>query len=197
MDESLSQALVFIVNLIHEFPNKFKPLENIFIGYDSACMFKRYCDSQAKKFPNSPIIDIISKLRKVHDRLHFRNHHPECRNGELDPDKYECLKGVNTECAEQYFAHLLKFVILFKNTSLTRAPIWLMIIQHQWNLRKEARLKNSAPSKKMMQELPSLRFVKGFKTVLKGTSRRTNTKLSALQSEVLKELSKPWVAPKK
>ena len=135
-------------------------------------MINKYCENQAKRYPNSPIINIISKLRKVHDRLHLRKHHPDCQNGELDPNKYEILKGVNTECAEQYFAHLLKFVLLFKNTRLTRAPIWLMIIQHQWNIRKEARLINSAPSKKMVDELPSLRFVKGFKMEVKASVQR-------------------------
>ena len=155
---------MFLGNLIDKFPDKFKPLDDIFIGYDSACMLKRYCDNQAKIYPNSPIVRTIANLRKVHDRLHLRNHHPDCQQGELDPDKYGSLKGVNTECAEQYFARLLKFVTLFKNTSLARAPIWLMIIQHEWNVCKEARINNSAPSKKMVNEFyPSCDLLKPSK----------------------------------
>ena len=162
LDESLSQVMVFLVNLIGCFPDKFKPVECIFIGYDSACMLRRYCDNQAKRYPKPPVIDLISKLRKVHDRLHVKNHHPDCQEGELDPRKYDSLIGVNTESAEQYFAHLLKFVTLFKNTSSVRALIWLLIIQHNWNLRKEARINNSAPSKDMISELPDLKSLKSF-----------------------------------
>ena len=108
---------MFIIKLIDEFPENFKPVEKIFIGYDSACMLNKYFDNQARKYPNSRIIKIAADLKKVHDRLHLRNHHPDCQNGELDPDNYENLKGVNTECAEQYFAHSLKFVMIFRTTS--------------------------------------------------------------------------------
>ena len=194
MDESLSQALVFLINLVVEFPNKFKPCEKIFIGYDSACMLKNYCDNQAKRYPNSRIIGTIADLRKVHDRLHVKNHHPDCQNGELNPDKHEILKGVNTESAEQYFAHLLKFVTLFKNTSSTRAPIWLMVIQHQWNIRKEARLNNSAPSKKMVCDLPLLKFVKAFKTKVKCISEKTKKQLLSMETEVRLKLLEPWAS---
>ena len=192
LDESLSQALVFLVKLIDKFPNKFKPLEDVFIGYDCACMQKRFCDNQVRKYPESPILRLISKLRKVHDRLHVKNHSKECQDGELNPNKYDSLKGVNTECAEQYFAHLLKFAILFKNTSSTRALVWLLIIQHGWNVRKGARINNSSPSKKMVSELSYLRCVKAFKTGERSLSEETKKQFFSMETEVRAKLLEKW-----
>ena len=102
------------------------------------------------------------------------------------------MKGVNTECAEQYFAHLLKFAILFRNTSSTRALIWLLIIQHGWNVRKEARINNPAPSKKMVSELSYLRRVKAFKTGERSLSEETKKQFFAMETEVRAKLLQKW-----
>ena len=63
------------------------------------------------------IAKMISQIRKVHDRLHLQNHLDECKMGELNPDRYDELKNVNTQVAEQFFSHLLRFVKTFRNTS--------------------------------------------------------------------------------
>ena len=80
-------------------------------------------DNQAERYPFSIEAASLAEMKKVHDRLHLRNHHVTCREGELDPDFYPELKGVNTEVAEQYFSHLLKFTKLFKNTTPARAKV--------------------------------------------------------------------------
>ena len=126
-------------------------------------------------------------------RLETSNHHPDYLNGELDPNKHGILNGVTTESAELYFAHLLKFVMLFKNTSLARASIWLIVIHHQWNVRKEARLNNSSPSKMMVGELPLLRFANDFKTKVKCVSEKTRKQLLTMKTEISMKLLKPWV----
>ena len=159
-------------------------------------MLKIFSDNQVRKYPESPILRLISKLRKVHDRLHIKNHRKECQDGELNPNKYDSLKGVNTECAEQYFAHLLKFAILFKNTSSTRALVWLLIIQHGWNVRKEARINNSSPSKKMVSELLYLRCVKAFKTGERSLSEETKKQIFSMETEVRAKLLEKWFLKK-
>ena len=130
LDESLSQCWAFLVKLQNDFPKAF-PLHGLFIGYDNACQLKQFCDNQAKRYPNSVVAVLIAKIRKVHDRLHLKNHHEHCRKGELDPDMYKELDGVNTEVAEQFFSHLLHFVFTFRNTSTVRAPLWMMLILYQ------------------------------------------------------------------
>ena len=90
------------------------------------------------------------------------------------------------------FRSLAEVVTLFKNTSLARAPIWLMIIQHEWNVRKEARINNSAPSKKMVNELPQLRFVKAFQTQVKLVCDNTKKQLTAMETELRRKLLQPF-----
>ena len=89
LDESLSQVWGFLAKLVRDFPSQFEPLDSYFIGYDNACKLKAHCDIQAQQYSNSDIADIISKIKKVHDRLHIKNHREQCRKGELNPDKYE------------------------------------------------------------------------------------------------------------
>ena len=93
------------------------------MGYDSACKLKQYCDNQALRYPRSRVAKYISNMRKVHDRLHLQNHREDCKKGDLNPDKYEELNGVNTQVAEQFFSHLLNFVFIFRNTNAVRAPL--------------------------------------------------------------------------
>ena len=145
LDESLSQCWAFLIKLITDFPTAFA-LDELIVGYDNACQLKQFCDNQAKRYPKSKVAELIANLRKVHDRLHIRNHHEECRKGELDPDKYRELDGVNTQVAEQFFSHLLNFVCTFRNTSTIRAPLWILLILHNWNLKKEQKLNNTVPS---------------------------------------------------
>ena len=113
LDESLSQCWAFLVKLFKQFPKEF-PIDKVIIGYDSACQLQRFCKSQAKKYPNSPVANLVAKIRKVHDRSHLKNHHENCWRGELDPDMYEEMNGVTTQVAEQFFSHLLQFVYAFR-----------------------------------------------------------------------------------
>ena len=69
-----------------------------------------------------------------------------------------------------------------------------MVIQHQWNIRKEARLNNSSPSKKMVCDLPLLKFVKAFKTKVKCISEKTKKQLLTMETEIRMKLLKPWAS---
>ena len=154
------------MKLLRDFPSNFEPIAKYFVGYDNACQLKPFCDNQAERYPNSEIVSAISKIQKVHDRLHLNNHSELCRKGELNPDKYKALNGVNTQVAEQFFSHLLKFVFTFRNTSSIRAQIWILLIIHQWNLKKEVKLNNTIPTKQQIRKVPMLKDVNVFKTCL-------------------------------
>ena len=107
---------------MQKFPQQFEPVESILLGYDNACQLSKFFANQRKRFPHSPTAMLVDKIQKIHDRLHLKNHHESCRKGTLDPDVHVSMKGVNTECAEQFFSHLLRFVFTFKNSSMLRAP---------------------------------------------------------------------------
>ena len=192
LDESLSQVWGFLVRLVRDFPSQFEPCDKYFIGYDSACKLKTYCDNQAQRYPNSNIAKIISEIKKVHDRFHIQNHREQCRNGELNPDKYEILKGVNTEVAEQFFSHLLKFVCTFRNTNAIRAPIWILLIIHQWNLKKEAKLNNSLPNAQQLVSNPKLNQEKKFYSCRRLLSNKSKNRFNLLVDECRAKLLKPW-----
>ena len=179
------------MKLIKEFPKEF-PVDQIIIGYDSARQLQRFCKNQAKKYPNSTMANLIAKIRKVHDRLHLKNHHENCRRGELDPDMHEEMKGVNTQVDEQFFSHLLQFVFTFRNTSATRAPLWILLIQHQWNLKKESKLNNSIPSKEQLKLVPSLKSHKVFYCAKRPISEKSCTLIKTMYSKLKNRLLKPW-----
>ena len=145
------------MKILQEFPNVFQPLDECFVGYDSACILKAYCDYNAARYPNLPIAKLIADIKKVHDRLYIQNHHPLCKMGQLDPDKYDALDVVNTQVAEQFLLHLLIFIYTFRNTSALRAQLWLYLILHNWNIiKKECRLSYSVPSSDQKKKLPYL-----------------------------------------
>ena len=180
------------MKLMKEFPREFEPLGEHIIGYDSACTLKQYCDNQALRYPHSPIAKKIANIRKVHDRLHLQNHHDDCKSGALDPDKYEELNGVNTEVAEQFFSHLLNFVFMFRNTSAIRAPLWILLITHQWNLRKVAKINNSKPSKEQVRLIANLKNIKMFKCSKRAVSIMSEARLVALHKVVKNKLLLSW-----
>ena len=192
LGESLSQCWAFFVRLIGEFPKVFKPLDQHILGYDSACLLKKYCDNQFKKFSNSRLARIISEIRKVHDRLHLQNHSDGCKTSELNPDKYEELNAVNTQVAEQFFAFLLKFVVTFRNTSAIRAPVWISLIQHQWNLKKEAKINNSLPTKKQMKQKRNVNLTNGFICSRRPVSEKSKARLVALHGKLRRRLLEQW-----
>ena len=160
--------------------------------YQMDPILEKHCNQQAVRYPNSQIATANSKMRKVHDRLHLRNHQEECRKGDLNPDKYEILNGVNTQVAEQFFSHLLKFVVTFRNTNSIRAPIWISLILHQWNVRKEVKLTNSIPTKKHMENVPICNRVKFFKTWKNNVSGKSKKRLKSLTDELRIQLIRPW-----
>ena len=147
---------------------------------------------QAARYPNSTIAKQISEIRKVHDRFHLQNHLDVCKMGELNPDRYAELKNVNTEVAEQFFSHLLRFVHTFRNTSAIRAPIWILLIVHQWNLKKEVKLNNSLPTKTQIKNDPSLGHIKSFRTWEIPSSKRSKHRLTNMKNEFKDKLLKPW-----
>ena len=177
---------------MRDFPSKFEPIGKYFIGYDNACQLKPFCDNQAVRYPNSPIPAAISKIRKVHDRLHIRNHNELCKKGELNPDKYEELNGVNTQVAEQFFSHLLKFVFTFRNTSSIRAQIWILLIIHQWNLKKEVKLNNTIPTKQQILKVSMLKDVNVFKTWHVSVSKKSKKRINMISDKLKLKLLKPW-----
>ena len=73
LDESLSQTWGFVIDLAQKFPKQFTPCS--FLGYDNACNLARFFRNQAERYPESAMAEALSKLKKVHDRLHLRNHH--------------------------------------------------------------------------------------------------------------------------
>ena len=119
---NLSQTWSFIVDLVENFHEQFVPIEKMFLGYDNECNLNAFWENQAKQFPHSPVATVVDNIKKVHDRLRVKNDKPSWQRGKLNPDNYPEMTGVNTECAEQFFAHLLCFVFTFKNTSMLRAP---------------------------------------------------------------------------
>ena len=46
LDETLSQVWAFLVKMFREFPQHFNFLQKYYIGYDTACQLKAYCDNQ-------------------------------------------------------------------------------------------------------------------------------------------------------
>ena len=129
----------------------------------------------------------------MHDRLHLQNHQESCRKSALNPDLYEELNGVNTEVAEQFFSHLLNFVKLFTNTCSVRAKIWIILIFHQWNLKKELKINNSAPSPEQLKKIPQLKNVKRYKGGTRKISDKSEKKRSELFCKIKANLLKPWV----
>ena len=134
-------------------------------------------------------------MKKVHDRLHLKDHQKSCREGDLNPDLYIELKSVNTEVAEQFFAHLLNFVKLFKNSNLARAKTWMLLIVHLWNKKKMVKINNSTPSIDQLKKIPNLKTVKRYKCFSRSISVKSQKKKDSLFSQLMSKSLKPWVCP--
>ena len=126
--------------------------------------------------------------------MQLQNHNEECKTGELNPDKHEELKAVNTQVAEQFFAFLLKFVATFRNTSAIRAPVWIYLIQHQWNLKKEANINNTRPTKVKIEKRPELELLPGSQCNRLPVSAKSIARLRDLRGKLSRRLLKPWCA---
>ena len=106
------------------------------------------------------------------------------------------MKCVNTECAEQFFSHLLSFVHTFRNSSMLRAPFWLLLIVHQQNLKKECKINNSAPTNEQIKELPHLAKLRYFSCKRRCVSIRSKETMRRLESTFRRRLLGCWSAPK-
>ena len=102
------------------------------------------------------------------------------------------LNGVNTQVADQFFSHLLNFVCTFRNTSGIRAPIWIFLIIHQWNVKKEAKLNNSIPNAQQLIRNPKLNDAMVFQSGRRPLSCKSKKRFRLLVDECKANLLKPW-----
>ena len=141
--ESISQLLLFLMSVM-EFCT-----DLAYVIYDNACAVARHLRKRQRESPPAdpaaPAWAWLLQLRWVIDRLHF-TYHKSCRDRTsalyvpgVDADEHPCLKGVDTEAAEQLFSVAKRWQIVLTKTHPVHEELLLLIFARDHNKRHACR----------------------------------------------------------
>jgi hypothetical protein len=101
--ESLSQVYIFLIWLWHTlilFPK--------LLAYDDGCHLKKFVMNPIRK-SKTLASKLLSDLTIVVDKMHFKNHTDKWCRLNVNPNKVEAFKNLNTEACKQTFSFISKF----------------------------------------------------------------------------------------
>eukprot|EP00732_Lithocolla_globosa_P000708 Lithocolla_globosa_v1_NODE_262_length_4766_cov_108.495648.p2 type:complete len:171 gc:universal NODE_262_length_4766_cov_108.495648:595-83(-) len=104
--ESKTQVYLFILAILSVM-SLLRIAIPTFLAYDDGCHLYRFQKRRANR--SEFLCKLISQIIIVVDRMHFKNHVDSWCKQHMNPNKFEQLKGLNTQSSEQTFSWLKGF----------------------------------------------------------------------------------------